>query len=404
MDLSSVLATEPDFRDFCDGVLLLEVGALVQLFRGDGRDGGIDAEYEGTFAGVDGRWVFQYKFAASRRDATQVRAELLKKLKARDFRSSRIKGCDVYVLMTMIPATVAWREKLRKAWEDAGHPGRLQIWDVGHLAQLATRHGFPGVSVSARARQVALAEIVRPLHDYVAVEHLSAIQEPCWPVLLAQAQVPATEAVSFTGQGAQAAEWAFRYDVCALPERPADRPLMTACWTVFFPTAGRAVENLVESRHRLADAILAELGVIENQITTLLARHAPDLSPTDQQRAAMGLAHGVACTAWSIQQRIRLLGERLELLSVHTQWGPNACPIATEPWVPGFAQELLALANDLRRDGVPQVIHEARSDYFATRDDFISEAWYPLNLGVDRPRFVGRSAWSAARRRTKRPR
>ena len=56
------ISHERDFKVLCDGLLRFEVGTLVQTYGALGSDKGIDAEFNGEFAGIRGRWVFQYKF------------------------------------------------------------------------------------------------------------------------------------------------------------------------------------------------------------------------------------------------------------------------------------------------------------------------------------------------------
>jgi hypothetical protein len=390
VDLSTLLVNEPDFRDFCDGILLMEVGPLVQLYRGAGRDGGVDAEFNGSFGGIAGRWVFQFKFTAASRDASQVRSELLRKLKA-EFKRPRVTGADGYVLMTMVPATVEWADKLHKAWSDAGNSGKLCVWDLGHLAQLASRHGFPGVSVSERAREVALSVIVLPTYNYLVAEAgILDDAEPAWPVGIGTQEVRDAEPVSFTGAASATSDWRFAHVVSQLPGGAASHPLAAVCWSVFYPSAGAALTKTVKCRQDLEAVTTDELTAIAGKVRTLAAVHAPHLSAYELDRMAMGIAHGAACTAWSMQQRIGLLGDRLELRSVLAPNGmPGSAPVATGSWVAGFAEELRTLVNGLRRAGVPTGVRQARDAYSRARADFLAEAWYPLNLGVDRPRITG---------------
>lgn len=390
MDLSTLLVNEPDFRDFCDGILLMEVGPLVQLFRGAGRDGGVDAEFNGSFGGIAGRWVFQFKFTAASRDASQVRSELLKKLKA-DFNRPRVAGAHGYVLMTMVPATVEWVDKLHKAWSDAGNSGKFCVWDLGHLAQLASRHGFPGVSVSGRAREVALSEIVRPaFNHFVAEATILDEVEPAWPVGIATQEVRGAEPVSFTGAASAASDCRFTHVVSQVPGGAASHPMAAVCWSVFYPSAGAALTKAMKCRQDLVAVTTNELSAIAGKVRTLAAAHAPHLSADELDRMAMGLAHGAACTAWSVQQRIGLLDDRLELRSVLAPNGlTGSTTVATGSWVAGFAEELRTLVDGLRRAGVPSAVRQARDAYARARADFLAEAWYPLNLGVDRPRITG---------------
>src|SRR5690606_3322409 len=104
------------------------------------------------------------------------------------------------------------------------------------------------------------------------------------------------------------------------------------------------------------------------QVESLLARHAPTLPSASSQRAALGLAHAVCSTAWSVQRRVNLQDNRLEILDRGTTL------ILEEPSVPAFAVDLQQLANNLRNGGVPTGLRSARDAYERARADFLAEA------------------------------
>lgn len=56
------ITSPSEFKDLCDRLLRLEFGRRFQSFGGLGSDGGIDGLWTGIIDGVDGDWVFQYKF------------------------------------------------------------------------------------------------------------------------------------------------------------------------------------------------------------------------------------------------------------------------------------------------------------------------------------------------------
>ena len=65
--LSNYIKTKEDFDRFCNLFLKKEMSAFVTVYAAEGRDKGIDAQYNGNYTDRNrkessGYWVFQYKF------------------------------------------------------------------------------------------------------------------------------------------------------------------------------------------------------------------------------------------------------------------------------------------------------------------------------------------------------
>lgn len=138
MSVTKLLATESEFKAVVDALLRLEVSRLVQTYDAFGADGGVDADFHGTFEGVTGRWVFQYKFVEPTTDANRARARVRDKL-AKGTKKCRpefdpFEGKDIagYVLITNVSATTAMNADLRAEWRKRS-TGTFTVWDRSTL-------------------------------------------------------------------------------------------------------------------------------------------------------------------------------------------------------------------------------------------------------------------------------
>ena len=78
--LSDYIKSKEDFDRFCNLFLKKEVSPFVKVYDAKGRDGGIDADYTGTYEGKDGTWIFQYKFFDPTMDKARARSNFLSKV------------------------------------------------------------------------------------------------------------------------------------------------------------------------------------------------------------------------------------------------------------------------------------------------------------------------------------
>lgn len=136
--LSDYIKSEEDFNRFCNLFLKKEVSRFVKVYDAPGRDGGIDADYTGTYKGRGGTWIFQYKFFDPTIDKARARTQLISQMKG----GKRKKGeldkadelqCDHYVLMTNILLTAGNKRKIEEIKNEKGYTFSLTCWDAEDL-------------------------------------------------------------------------------------------------------------------------------------------------------------------------------------------------------------------------------------------------------------------------------
>lgn len=136
--LSNYIKSEEDFDRFCNLLLKKEVSPFVKVYDAPGRDGGIDADYTGTYKGKCGTWIFQYKFFDPTMDEARKRRNLLSKV----IGGKRVKGelgkadalqCDHYVLMTNTLLTAGNKRKIEEVKSEKGYTFSLTCWDAEDL-------------------------------------------------------------------------------------------------------------------------------------------------------------------------------------------------------------------------------------------------------------------------------
>ena len=137
-ELSDYIKSEEDFNRFCNLFLKKEVSPFVKVYDAPGSDGGIDADYTGTYKGSCGTRIFQYKFFDPTMDKGRARSQLISKMKG----GKRKKGeldkadalqCDHYVLMTNTLLTAGNKRKIEEAKSEKGYTFSLTCWDAEDL-------------------------------------------------------------------------------------------------------------------------------------------------------------------------------------------------------------------------------------------------------------------------------
>ncbi len=139
--LSDYIQSEESFDRFCNLFLKKEVSPFVKVYDAQGRDGGIDADYNGYYKEKDGTWIFQYKFFDPTMDKGRVRSQLISKMKG----GKRQKGeldkadaqqCDHYVLMTNTLLTAGNKRKIEDIKNERGYTFTLTCWDAEDLISM----------------------------------------------------------------------------------------------------------------------------------------------------------------------------------------------------------------------------------------------------------------------------
>lgn len=165
MSIVETILTERDFKVACDGLLLLELGPMVQTYAASGADGGIDAEFHGPIAANDGPWIFQYKFSSPSEGVTRRRTQLSRAFlgPTSEFDKKGVKGASGYVLLTNVPVTPQLRSKLEAAWIARRGTKAFVIWDPSRLNVLLKKHSHLARSWSGVREARCHEAIIQPL-------------------------------------------------------------------------------------------------------------------------------------------------------------------------------------------------------------------------------------------------
>ncbi len=157
-ELSNYIKTPKDFERFCNLFLKKEVSSLVTVYGAEGRDKGIDAEYNGDYTDRkgnerSGRWIFQYKFFDPTKDKNNARGALIRamegsKTKKGELEKANDAKCEHYVLMTNTLLTAGNVSKIENAKNDKGYTFTLTCWDAENLITMLDE--FPYILNSFR--------------------------------------------------------------------------------------------------------------------------------------------------------------------------------------------------------------------------------------------------------------
>ncbi len=153
--LSDYIKTQEDFERFCNLFLKKEISPLVKVYNTSGPDGGIDAEYCGTYAGKNGRWVFQCKFRnlpnteKTRRNIISVmKGDKRRKDKRGELDKANESKCDHYILITNVSLTSGNIGEIKGIQSQKGYTFSLDVWDAEDLITMIDE--FPYILNSFR--------------------------------------------------------------------------------------------------------------------------------------------------------------------------------------------------------------------------------------------------------------
>ena len=135
--LSNYIKSKEDFDRFCNLFLKKEVSSFVTVYGAEGRDKGIDAQYNGNYTDRNGEersgyWVFQYKFRDLEKGIRSARDSFIQAAK-RDLEKAHKLQCDHYVLMTNVLLTSDNTNKIAEAKDQGGYTFSLTCWDAENL-------------------------------------------------------------------------------------------------------------------------------------------------------------------------------------------------------------------------------------------------------------------------------
>lgn len=384
---------EPEFKELCDGLLRLEVGPLVQIYAGKGADRGIDASYDGTFADVTGRWVFQYKFIHPSTDANRARSRLVRIFipsgkrtrNAGEFTKPGIQGACGYVLLTNVAVTVHLVERLRAAFMALHPEAKFCIWDPTSLNLLLQDHPHLARSRSQAMEKLCLEQVIEPLWEHVKkseamIHRWSEQRNPLWPLQFSAAQQHVATEGFFESYEIRS-EWQFICDERSQVPQIDDRILDYAANSAF-PHALSDLDRYRAAFQKLFYCIsecVHELARSLGEIQGLLSI----FSQEERDRMSLGLAYVLMEGAWGFPgQRPTFHSSSISIYGYPIYQGDKAMR----------AQALLeeygtALRNQYDRGRrLPDKVSEAREHLRAALHSFADALWYPATIGIDAPR------------------
>lgn len=135
------------------------MSSFVTVYGAEGRDKGIDAEFNGSYTDRNeneksGRWIFQYKFFDPTKDKNYARKSFIRmmegtKTKKGELDKANEAKCDHYVLMTNTLLTAGNVGKIEGIKNEKGYTFSLTCWDAENLITMTDE--FPYVLNSFRA-------------------------------------------------------------------------------------------------------------------------------------------------------------------------------------------------------------------------------------------------------------
>ena len=140
---SDYIKSQDEFERFCNMFLKKEVSPLVKVYEVQGPDGGIDAEYNGTYADKEGHHVFQCKYRNPMNEASS-RSSIINVMTSDDgeLDKANASNCDHYMLITNIKLTAQNIAKIRNVKTERGYTFSLDFWDGADLINI-TLSKFP---------------------------------------------------------------------------------------------------------------------------------------------------------------------------------------------------------------------------------------------------------------------
>lgn len=366
---------ERDFKVLCDGLLRFELGPCVQTFASAGADQGVDAEFIGTFGGIDGRWVFQYKFRAPseslsrRRDWLRTRFSDGAKRRS-EFRRPGVEGADAYVLVTNIPVTVQLVRTLSESLSACGlHKTRLLVWDPSRLNALMKGREHLARSWSGIKERRCRERIVLPMWRWLerAVGQVGAPTN-LWPLTTGTA----SERVR---KGSFNDSWDWRYWLTTAVDddllRSAMRdPQWEFARHVAYPHALEPLEEVVRSGEVLVEI---QREKIEDE-RNALELACPDVQRAEPEGLSTWLAYAVLEVRWGLpgSGTHRVLDGRVSLFGRSDFAAPS-----------GLADILEVRVRQGRAGAPPSEVVEARERFSRAVVRAWNALWYVVELGID---------------------
>ena len=382
MPIVDTILTERDFKVACDGLLLHELGPIVQTYGASGADGGVDAEFYGSIGAIRGRWVFQYKFSSPSEGVTRRRSQLSRAYFGRtsEFDKKGVKSAVGYVLVTNVSVTPLLRSRLAAAWAARKDAQAFLIWDPSRLNVLLKKHvhlarSWSGVR-EARCREVVI--------------------EPLWAVLQEFAQVVAAwsdaplspvDVVSTATKAPQPAfNPGFRWDYHVVLGRSRsvaalfalrNEPHFSYASKVAFPKALKPVGALLTALSTLEKEVRREISAYEEVILNAVPSVASIEDTRQRENVAQLLSFCVLESRWGSAATglPRVQNDQLIVRGNIIAWA-----------APGITQSQPALDTLVGAPGhgeVPSRVQRARELVGRALARLAAGLWHVVEIGVD---------------------
>lgn len=383
MSAIELIQHEREFKVLCDGLLRFEIGRLVQTYASSGRDGGVDADYNGSIDGFSGHWVFQYKFRSASASLQGRRTALMRlyrgsKNKRSEFDSEGVRHADGYILLTNVPVTASMVQELKEEWHKRRSGAHFCVWDPSRLTALLRGHEHLARSWTGVREAHCQKAIILPLWQWLqGALQVAAnwMNDPLWPLSLVRLQ-RRTSTRTFQEHHAVTSTLAIGQRENPLRLVECDPEFRYAASVVYpralapFSEVRRALEELAGAVMLQVDAMCAELVMRLPQ----LDRFATEELRTEVTRV---LAYCVLEKRWGFPQSFHFIRDgRLKVEGNYSVW-------EGEPSLPDIAPILDTMVAAAEHGVADEPVVAARAQFEQVLRGWWERLWHVAAFGLD---------------------
>ncbi|MCB9780526.1 MAG: hypothetical protein H6742_18310 [Alphaproteobacteria bacterium] len=380
---------EREFKAVCDGILRHEFGVFLLTYAGEGKDGGVDAEYFGERDGLSGRWIFQYKFVAPWTDQSRARSTLIKRYRGSRTRKSEFekvsdKGCVAYVLLTNVPMTPRYVDELRRLAAAVLPAARLAVWDASALAVLLRGREHLGTNLDSAKYEVAQRDVVEPVWAWLdwAQRHAHEVHRyPLWPGELRYERFLRSGG-GLAGPVQDFSHWVVDTDTNAESVGDSiENPMFDYARRCLWPRAFERWDVMVAAMER-AGTVVDEVVRAEAKEMLKDQRLLGWVPAPIGRELAVPLAYSCLEAAWGVP-------ENRVYVNSQTHSPPALMVRGRYVWADDAVVELGRRLDQhvegARARGMPAELRRARTLATKEVDGLLEAMWWPRNVGGDTP-------------------
>jgi hypothetical protein len=382
MPIVDTILTERDFKVACDGLLLCELGPMVQTYGASGADGGVDAEFHGQIDTICGRWIFQYKFSSPYEGVTIRRRRLSRAYSGStsEFDKTGVKGAVGYVLLTNVSVTPLLRKKLAEEWTTRRGSRAFVIWDPSRLNVLLKKHAHLARSWSGVREDRCRETVIQPL--WACVQDLEQVvagwpDDPLFPVDVVDTKIKVPQPGFNPGFN-----WDHRVSLGQRRSATAlfairDEPHFSYANKVAFPKALKPLGGLLVALDALEKEVRREITTYQTTILDSIVFVASIEDKQQRDDIAELLTFCVLESRWGYATRglHRLENDKLIMRSNITA--------RTAPGLSQIQPILDKLVGDPGRGEVPRGVQRARGRVGKWHARLAGGLWQVVEIGVD---------------------